>query len=355
MATVAFTSRTSKTISFTITAGGGETTFEVEVNRCDDFASDVSILKTALAAGANSVAGLPPGNRFYLRARATNGAGGAWSTPILVATSEPASPPAYAGFSIEPAILVVPEPIDLISCAQADAGSFPIMLANDDPLSVLRASGAAIAIEARTTGAPVDSIALLGTLANDDVTWRIRAADTQAALTSAPVVDTGVVPFLSVTNLSGRPHYHGFRRLSQLYTNFWWRIDLVNAAPTFIARHLVIGKARQSVNYSRGAGHEALDYGQMARTTYGAPVRTPGWRGRQVDFQLSWLSESEYETKWADLDQRVGQTNPVLALPNPKANAWLNDRIAYGCISGQRSENVRAAKWSKNLEIQSLY
>lgn len=353
MTTLTFTARTTKAITITLAAGGGETVFELEANRFDDFASDESLLKTGLAAGAFVFDGLPSGTKFYFRARATNVAG-AWSSTLMVATTD-ATPPGYTGYFIEPALLVVPEAMDQLTCAQAEAGSLPSNLTNDDPLSVLRATGAAIAIEFHTPGTFVDTFALLGTLANDDATWRIRGANTQAALTAAPLTDTGVVAFNTVAGLNGRRHYHAFRRLSTTFNYFWWRIDIAQVAPTFFARQLVFGKARQSVNYSRGHGVQPYDLGQFQRSQYGAPARVEGWRGREVDFQLNWLSEAEYQAKWSDLDAMVGNTCPVLALPNPKANLYLNDRIAYGIVSQQRGENIRDAKWSKELQIQSLY
>jgi hypothetical protein len=80
-----------------------------------------------------------------------------------------------------------------------------------------------------------------------------------------------------------------------------------------------------------------------------------GWRGRKVEFPLSWISEAEYEAKWRDLDQLVGTTDPVLALPNPKASRYLNDRIAFGEITNMRGELMRGDKYAKTIEIRSLY
>ncbi|MES2903279.1 MAG: hypothetical protein V4696_03760 [Pseudomonadota bacterium] len=356
MTALAFTSRTDAQIVLALTAGGGETQFEVEANRQPDFSSDDSLVKTGLAAGAVTFTGLPAETPFWFRGRSTNGGvKGPWSLLLLQATAVPAAPAAYTGYSIEPAILVVPEALSQMQCAAADAGSTADNLNNDDPLSVLRSSSGSLSIIFNTGGVPLDVIALLGTMANDGATWRIRCASSQANLTASPTMDTGTVALRVSTGIGRRPSYHAYRRLSASRTDAWWQIDIVHTAPQFIARHLVVGLARQSVNYSRGAGAVPMDLGQMARTTFGAPDRTPGWRGRQVDFALSWLSETEYETKWSRLDQLVGTTFPVLALPNPKANLYLNDRIAYGHITGMRGENVRDAKWSKSLDIASLY
>jgi hypothetical protein len=64
------------------------------------------------------------------------------------------------------------------SCAtNVAAGSDVMNLLNDDPMSVLHVAGASSAITFRTTGRPIDVFALLGTLANENVTWRIRGGD----------------------------------------------------------------------------------------------------------------------------------------------------------------------------------
>lgn len=356
MSTLSFTSRTDKAITVALAAGSGETAFEIELNRAADFSSDESQMRTALAAGAVVIDGLPADTIFYMRSRKTNGGTGAWGNVLMASTAAPASPAAYGGYSLEPAILVVPEPLDQITCAAADVGSPASNLANDDPLSTLRVQGSSsFSIQFHTPGRAIDVFALLGTLANDDATWRIRGAATQATLTSAPTVDTGVVALRVNSGIGRRNHYHAYRRLGAAYTLAWWQIDITHTAATFIARHLIAGLARQSVNYSRGAGFSPADFGVTNRTQLGSPDRIVGWRGRQVSFALSWLNEAEFEAKWSDLDVLVGNSLPVLALPNPKANLYLNDRIAFGEITSMQSENVRSAKWGKSIEIRSLF
>lgn len=358
MATISgYTARTATSITATVAAGGGETAFDVEANRSLDFASDESIVKTGQVAGAVVMQDLVPDTPYYIRTRKTNGGNGLWSAGYMVATTAPAAAPApaYNGFSIIPALLVVPEPIDDVQGVNTEAGSVATNLFNDDPLSTWRVAGATGAITFRTTGRAIDTFAFLGTLANEGVTWRIRGATTLANTTAAPGVDTGVVPLRISTGIGQRKHYHGFRRFTQTYNYEWWRIDLAGFNAFFMARHLVVGFARASVNISRGAGHSPVDMGRIERTLFGSPDRVVGWRGRAVDFPLSWISETEYEAKWRDLDQLVGQTDPVLAIPNPKVSQYLNDRIAYGEVTDMRTELMRGTKYARSLTIRSLY
>lgn len=356
MTALALVARTNASLTIGVTAGAGETQFELEFNRAADFASDDSLFRTGLAAGNAAVAGLPADTPFFVRGRSTNGvARGAWSVPILAATLPPAANGAYFGFSIEPSFLIVPEPINEISCAEQEVGSPALNLLGDDPAAALRSQNANVTIYAHTAGRLSDGVSLLGTMLGEAATWRIRAADTMAATAAAPVLDSGVVPFRASPNLGRRPSYHSFFRAGAPVAASWWRIDIVNPGPTFIARNLVIGLVRSSVNYSRGAGTAPWDMGSVNRTLYGTPDRVHGWRGRAVDFQLSWLNEADYQAKWADLDRLVGTTDPVWILPNSKASPFRHDRIGFGTIEQMRGENVRSSKFLQTIEVRSIY
>jgi hypothetical protein len=356
MTALALVARTNSSLTIGVTAGAGETQFELEFNRADDFASDDSLFRTGLAAGNAAVAGLPADTPFFVRGRSTNGGvSGAWSIPVLAATLPPAATGAYLGFSIEPSFLIVPEPINEITCAEQAAGSPAVNLLSDDPTALLRSQNGNVTIYAHTAGRLSDGVSLLGTMLDEAATWRIRAADSVAATAAAPTLDSGVVAFRASPNLGMRPSYHGFFRAGAPVAASWWRIDIVNPGPTFIARNLVIGLVRSSVNFSRGAGTAPWDLGSVQRTVYGTPDRVRGWRGRAVDFQLSWLSEAEFEAKWADLDRLVGTTEFVWILPNSKASPYRHDRIGLGTIEQMRAENVRSSKFLRTIEVRSIY
>lgn len=349
--------RAANTITVTIAALGGETAWELEANRAADFYSDESLTINANAAGDVVFPDLVPDTPYYFRARKTNGGVGSWSATLMGATLVPTQAQVpYTGFSIEPAILVVPEPLVLQGSGGIAAGSLGTDLFNDDPMATVKfTSTVGSYLEIRTPGRSLDVISVLGAQANENVTWRVRAANSLANVTAAPLVDTGLVSFRINPGIGRRAHYHAYRRLAAPVTHEWWRIDFAGFTQSFFARHVVMGLARASVNLSRGAGHNANDMGQMQRTVFGSPDRVRGWRGRRVEFPLSWLREAEYEAKWRDLDHLVGTTDPVLALPNPKLNAYLNDRIAYGHISQARSEMMRGDRYLRQLEIDSLY
>lgn len=358
MATLDLSARAANSMNLTLGAGGGETAWEIEVNRAADFFSDESYFVPQAASGVRTISDLVPDTPYYFRARKTNGGNGPWTPTVMAATLVPTQAVVpYTGFTIVPAILVVPEPINEpdLAATNVEAGSSVLNLLNDDPASVLKVAGTGSAITFRTTGRSIDTFALLGSAANENVTWRIRGGTSAANVTAAPTTDTGVVNFRINPGIGRRPHYHAFRQLAAPVTTEYWRIDIAGVTANWFARHMVVGLARSSVNISRGAGRAPMDLGQFQRTQLGSPDRVRGWRGETIDFPLSWLKESEYETKWSDLMQLVGTTEPVLAIPNPKSNVYLNDRIAYGVIADARDENMRSDRYAKTLTIASLY
>jgi len=353
MATIVHTARGSSTVNFTITAGGGETAFQIEANRSPDFASDESFFQSYAAAGAVQFGSLTPDTPWYFRVRKTNSGNGAWSATYLVATTTGNALVARTGFSHDAAILVVPEPITDLAATNMPTGPVTNLI-DDDPMALVKTDSGNTTWTWRSPGRSVDSFAILGTLANEDVTVRLRGATSSANLTAAPTVDV-TTNFRAGNGIGWRPFYHWFYRLAAPQSLEWWSVLISGYGSNFVARHLVYGLARQSINVSRGAGHSPNDLGQMGRTQYGSPDRVNGWRGRMVDFPLSWLREAEYQAKWSDLFGRVGTTDPVLALPNPKAHAYLNDRIAYGHITSMRDELMRGDRWAKTIDIASLY
>lgn len=356
MVTISTKSVTSTSFIVEVDADSGETLFDVEINRAEDFASDDSFIQSNVGFGDRTFAGLPSDTVWSIRARKTNGGIGLW-TPVIKRATLPA--PANApnlGLTVDKALLVRPEQLSQILAPSALLGAPAKNLLRDDPMSAMRVNGSGtFAIQFETAGRPMDAIALLGTLAGIDATWRIRAAASQAALASAPTYDTGYIRFHASPNLGARELYHGLHLMAAPRTDTWWEISITHAAPAFVARNLVVGLQRKSVNASRGSGQTAYDLGSMSRTSYGTPQRVEGWKGRRVDFELSWLSETEYQTKWSDLEMTLGLTRPVMVLPNSRANQYLHDRIGFGCISSTRSEVMRGDKSLRQITVDSLY
>lgn len=350
----------------------GTTQVTIEINRAEDFSSDDSIfMVVAKASGAADVAvnvtGLPSGTPWYGRIRSDNS--GERSASDLMSTLPVAVTTTYAGYSIAKAMLVVP--VGIKDIRQATAGGpaeyigrpgFPATnLLRNDPSSTfqctsgLYGTGLQMQIRFTTSGEPIDVVSLLGLNVNDADYWQIQSANTEDGFGAAgSALYTAQTLRVSPT-IGQRQSYHALYRLPAPSTHRFWVLQLFLTTPHFIARNLVVGKARESTNADKGAGYGVNDLGSATRTRFGVLDSVRGWRGKIVDFAMSWLSETEFQAKWADLPGLVGTTKAVLAIPNSKRNIHLNDRIAFGNITQMRGENVQSFKYSQTIEINSIY
>lgn len=350
-------------ISYTNSAAAGAQ-IVFELNRAADFASDDTILisLTAPFNGSNTVTlrGLPNDTPFYIRAVNLT-ANGAYSDVQFVMTGMVAPDASFAGYSIEPAAIIVPADLQGITAVPAGgttalAAFPPSNLLLDDPQSTFQAQSTgtmSVAIRFTTSGEPLDTFALLGTLAGASMSVTVSAYTNSGYGTVA--FTTGAQTLRASPSVGRRNTYHGMVKLATPRTDRFWAIIITGPARHFLARNLVAGLARQSINASKGHGVSAADLGTAGRNRFGVVDGVPGWRARTVDFELSWLREAEYHAKFADLPGLVGSTKSVLALVNPKRNLFLQDRFAFGPMTSFRAETPSSKRNTMNVEVNSLY
>ena len=201
-------------------------------------------------------------------------------------------------------------------------------------------------------GDPVDTIALLQTNAPEASTIAVDAGDTL----DVNKYSYGPIPFRASPALPGRPGYHSLMRLPAAQSYRYWHIRVT--APVFgghfEAQQLVLGLNRATKNHSVDKAESVVDYGTLERTRAGNPVRTLGARHRRVDFDISMLTEAQFEANYADLDWRVGQTEPLLVVPNSKAGSFLHDRILYGPMRGGKIVNPASPRYTRGFTIESI-
>ena len=358
--TLAFVAATAKSLQFSfVNPDGAGANFVAEANRAADFASDDSLFLNLNNAGAGSangfeMTGLPGGTIWNVRllSKAT----GQYSSVLPAATLSPALVTTYAGYSIDKALLVVPDPIgELVSLnGYEPLTGFPLQnLLRDDPVAVARFFRLDVAFDFSTSGMAIDTIAVLGSNLNDDAVWNIQAFS-DAARTNM-VFQTGTVQFRCSPTIGQRPSYHGLARFAPQTARYWRLAINAPGSLGIVLRNLVVGRARTSTNADKGTNYGANDLGSATRTRFGVLDAVRGWRGKTVSFSMSWLSETEFQAKWADLPGLVGTTKSVLAIPNSKRNIHLNDRLAFGIITQMGAENVQSFKYAQNLEINSIY
>ena len=333
-------------------------TLDVQYSLRKDFQLGVSPLVLGVPRAGFTIPGLNPGTMHYIRARPRRASGAleAWSNTLGVRMLDGAARATGASrVMIEPAVLVVPEAV----LSWADVGNtlagFPLENLGFDGPVAWQSKNAASDLHvfvAELGGAEIDTIALLGSNASINATVTVKGGSTVAGADFT----YGPVDFRASANLPGRPGYHALVRLPSVQKHRYWRVEIIsdNFQDQFLLQHAVFGKNRVSKNHTLDKTESGIDLGTLDRTRGGNPVRTIGARMRRVDFDISVMSEAQFETNYADLDWRVGQTDPVLCVPNSKANAFLHDRILYGAIRGGKSVNVASPYYTRGFTIESI-
>jgi hypothetical protein len=315
-----------------------------------------------ITAGASTtVSGLNQLQTYFGRAREIT-AGGvmrAW-VPVFgfrtaAGTAQDLTPPAIFQ---EPALIVVPEKILSIEVNNPVAGYAALNLLHDGPAPARIAGvggGPSYTIYIQTAGAPVDTLALMGTNGAEALTVTISSGTTKAS-TDANTAHLFQVPFRASANLPGRFGYHGLFRLPAIISARWWRIQIQGAMPGTMleAKYLALGKALKSKNYAADKRETFNDLGVMDRDYLGVPDRLPGIKTRSVEFEIATMTETVYETTYGDLHDRAGYTDPVLVVPNSKPGAFLHDRILFGVMSGGQVSNPVSKYHTRRFKVDSI-
>lgn len=352
------TAKTATTATLAVTnipAGG---TVEIQVADNPDFRG----LATwrAYAASPAVITGLNQRGRFYARARGIS-AGGvkeAWGKTIGFYTDAGAARvTAPAAVMVEPAILVIPEPILNFSYNYGGLGGFPPtnMLRDDPSLIWAGSSPDGFAFTFEHAGGPVDTLALLDTTLDEGQTINVYAGDVLADVQGQVGTLQGNMKRASA-NMPQRAGYHAMMRLAAPVSARFWKIVIPQGGQQgmMLIRYLVLGLARTAKNISTDKVENPLDLGSLERSRDGTADRVFGHRMRKVDFEISMLTEMQWETQFGDLWRKIGLNEPVLVVPNSKAGGFLHDRILYGTLAQARATNHMAPRFSQAFSVESL-
>lgn len=340
----------------------GSLLIEVQYSFRHDFSWCVSPVIRSASLATMTLGGLNQAARYFMRARAVSTSGDEedWGPIVGIATGtgtlRSLSP---ANIMIEPALIIPPEPVLEWAADNEDAGYPARALGRDDPNSSWWAdiSGTA-AFEARMSGAPIDTIAILETCASEAAQVKVKAGFNTADIRSgSPSYSTGFLPFRASANLPGRKGYHCLVRLPSPQMFPYWRVEISGAMPgsLFVATYAVFGLARSTKNFAVDSKSETLlDMGSVERDRSGNVARTSGYRGRAVDFEIVNMTEAQYEAAFEQVRWLVGTTEPALVIPNSKPGPFLHDRILYGQLSAGRATNTVSPRFSSQFSVQSL-
>ena len=328
---------TSIKIASTAPGVSGLVSSQLQYGTRADFDYSIAPIFGAAAAATQTFSKLNRSQTYYFRERGVDAGGlvGPWSNVLAVQTSPGTDPsPGIAAVLIQPALIVVPAYVSEWGASGSMAGYSPAAVGDPSPSTGWRVSAAGTrTLGAVLGGAQVDTVALLDTNLPEDATWAIRVYDLAGGLTAT----YGPMAFRASSGLPGRRGYHGFFRFPAPLAAAGIQIDIAGTVPGNVVHvtHAIFGLARATRNYS-DLGIQPFDLGQLNRQRDGSPIGIPGFRGKRVDFTISALTETQHETAYADLADRVGLDQPVFVVPNSKPGIYLHDRLLYGPLLSTR-------------------
>jgi len=354
--TVTLVTATTARLNFAGVPAGNDS-LDVQLSARPDFKWCVAPIFNVATGATYDLTGLNQSQTYYGRARGVDGGlAGDWSATFGFRTPQAvAQVTAPAAIMIEPAVIMVPEPV-LSFTPSAAVGGFPASnLGRDAPVGWKVVAGApTLTIE--TAGTPWDAIALLNSNLPEAATVTVRHGASAAAAAGA-AASLNAVAFRASANLPGRPGYHGWFQLPATTDDRFAHITLGGTMPpanTVYIEHALIGRARMSKNHAVEKKETPLDLGSLERTRTGIPDRQLGLKMRRVEFDLGVLSESQYETLYGDLGRRLGETEPVFIIPNSKRNFAFHDRFLYGNLSGGNIVNPASPYYTRAFAIDSI-
>lgn len=214
-------------------------------------------------------------------------------------------------------------------------------------------------------------VAVLGHNGSSRCSARVRAANSEAALTSAPLYDSGLLP--------ARSHQSGYdagwaagvsdEQYGALETNHfllwldnpvsyqWWRIDFNDPNTSYFdAGRLYISEGFQpGFNMSYGLPQGIVDPSRGAYTAGGRFVGKENPKRRYVELTLDFLTAQEVWDDVFPIEWERGTTRDVLIIPDPEEGAFQQKRTIYGrIVSLSPSVNEYFQIFQKVIRIEEI-
>lgn len=183
---------------------------------------------------------------------------------------------------------------------------------------------------------------LYGNFVSTD-TWRVRAATTEAGLTSAPGYDSGSVScYPGGADLSSWDRTHTRLYLTTAQSYRWWRIDIdASSNPdgyVETARLYVSEGIQPEIGISHSALWTPILVEAGVRTVNQSGGITP--RGfpkrRNVEVTFSYLTRDEAFGGFGEVRRERGSSGDVVVLIDPEEDTYPMDYTYYGLMSADQ-------------------
>lgn len=204
----------------------------------------------------------------------------------------------------------------------------------------------------------INLVALLATNAESGATWRIRAADTQAGLTSAPAYDSGVMSCWDGFDFSTWDTVDLLHWIPAGYSRRWGRLDITHAtAPPRAGRWYAANAWQPARNYQYGATPVGFDdVSPTTRTAGNNRVIRRLPPERVLEFSLRFLDAATDLRFGVDLDRLRGASRDLLVCLDPDNTTGLRPLFtAYGTLdAGARWGEADLNAWERNYIMREL-
>ncbi len=242
------------------------------------------------------------------------------------------------------------------SSAAISPTSAAFVLNNEPGLVWRTASLSAFIVLDFGTPKAAQAFALLWTNLRPTDTVRWRGADTEAALTTTPILDSGAQPAFSGALLNAVPAKHVFTANSEVAARFW-RIDI--SAPSHPDAFIQVGRVLIGPGLTLAddmdlqAGQSWVDSSIIDEGPGYEDVEEymplPLWR-----CSFSWIPNATYR-QWISLVRDIGQARPVLFVPVPIEPNRLQDTAVFGRLQSTEFEHPIYDGWTVQVQIKSLH
>jgi|GEM_PF-4727462 len=250
-----------------------------------------------------------------------------------------------------------PRAVAIPAASAAIAPTLAAFVLNNEPGLVWRtASLTAFIVLDMAVAIPAQAFALLWTNLRPTDTVRWRGAETEAALTSAPIWDSGVQPAFAGSLLNDVPAKHVFTAATEVAARFW-RVDIsaplhpdgyVQVGRLLLGRGLMLADDMDSAAGQTFYDDSLIDEGPgYVDVEVYAPL--PGWR-----CSFSWVPNAAYR-QWLALVREIGQAVPVLFVPVPAEPERLQDTAVFGRLQRTEFRHPIYDGWTVDIDIKSLH
>lgn len=189
--------------------------------------------------------------------------------------------------------------------------------------------------------------ALLYSNATADALWRVRAAASQAALTSGAAYDSGWLPHYPVpvgdtppADLDGWDRTHAFLWMAAVQSFRWWRIDIddaTNPAGFYQAGRLYLANPWQpTLNRRYGGAFGSVDETTVQRSRGGQTYANRGPRRREWSLPMQYGSAAELHADARRFQRAVGTDGDCLIVLDPEDRTALMETMIYARLTGSR-------------------